>query len=148
MACVGEERPLAYQGTLIPEDFVLNVVVPETSASLDAAVASGNRLRARLACQEQSVHLRRAAALAESFSRPRNGDPTELHTALPPICEKVVPGLEQALKVRNPGLLAVFVCGSVAAVREASCGMVFERVWRSSGLAMRARATGTPSIPK
>lgn len=116
MACVGEERPLAYQGTLVPEDFVLNVVVPETSASLGAAVASGNRLRARLACQEQSVHLRRAAALAEFFSRPRNGDPTELHTALPPICEKVVPGLEQALKVRNPGLLAVFVCGSGPAV--------------------------------
>lgn len=103
-----------YRRTQVPEDFVLSVVVPETS------LAVGDR-RERpsdppLAGKDITSHQQRAAVLAEFFARPGNGRALDLETPLPPTCEKAVAGLEDALQVRTPGLLSVFVCGSGPAV--------------------------------
>jgi homoserine kinase len=45
-----------------------------------------------------------------------DGHAGALEAPLPPTCEKNVAGLEEALQVRMPGILAVFVCGSGPAV--------------------------------
>jgi homoserine kinase len=98
---------LVYRRMAVPENFVLHVVAPETCLA-----AGGGRGR-RAA---ESIHLSRAAALGDYFARPGNGHAAALAEALPPTCEKSVPGLEEALQVRLPSVLAVFVCGSGPAV--------------------------------
>lgn len=113
VACAEEGPALTHRRTVVPENFVLSVVVPETTLALGAR---RERPSDRLSHQDQTVRFDRATALAEFFARPGNGDSPDLDAPLPPTCEKDVPGLQEALRVRTPGLLAVFVCGSGPAV--------------------------------
>jgi len=111
--CTEEGISPAQQRTMVPENFVLRVVIPETPLvpGIRQARPSGG-----LACQDASGHASRAAALCEFFARPGNGKSLALAAPLPATCEKDVPGLQDALKVRTPGVLGVFVCGSGPAV--------------------------------
>jgi homoserine kinase len=102
-----EGSSMTYRRTVVPENFVLHVVAPETT------LVVGGRREQRTA---DASHLHRAAALGEYFSRPDNGHGATLQEPLPPTCQKNVAGLEEALQVRGPGVLAVFVCGSGPAV--------------------------------
>ncbi len=134
--------PLVYERTAVPENFVLSVIVPETflvpgaravglgqsTGSSGKPARSGKRTTGRtlaresgrvagsLAEKETALRLNRAAALTEFFAQQGSGSPIELDAPLPPTCEKNVAGLEDALRVRTPGLLSVFVCGSGPAV--------------------------------
>lgn len=107
VACAEDGGTMTHRRSVVPENFVLNVVVPETALDLGAS---------RERAVADAMHLSRAAALGEYFSRPSNGHTTALEKPLPPTCAKHVPGLEEALQVRVPGVLAVFVCGSGPAV--------------------------------
>jgi len=107
VACAEEGGSMTHRRIAVPENFVLHVVVPETR------LAAGERRRRQAV---DRMHLSRAAALGEYFARPGNGHAAALAEALPPTCEKRVPGLDEALQVRLPGVLAVFVCGSGPAV--------------------------------
>jgi len=107
VACAEEDGSVAHRRTVVAEDFALNVVVPETALHLGAS---------RERPVANAAHLSRAAALGEYFSRPGNGHAAALEEPLPPTCQEAVPGLEEALQVRVPGVLAVFVCGSGPAV--------------------------------
>lgn len=107
IACAEEEGGITHRRTLVPENFVLNVVVPETTLVVGAG---------RERPVAEALHRSWAAALGEYFSRAGNGQVPALNDPLPPTCEKNVPGLEEALQVRVPGILAVFVCGSGPAV--------------------------------
>ncbi len=110
VACAEEQPSPSYRRTVVPENFVLSVVVP------DAPLAPGGRRGpARGGCSSRDFH-QRAAALAKFFARPGESSGLDLETPLPPTCEKLVPGLEDALQVHLPGLLSVFVCGSGPAV--------------------------------
>jgi homoserine kinase len=107
VACAEEGSSMTHRRMAVPENFVLHVVAPET------CLAAGGRRGRRAAGR---IHLSRAAALGEYFSQPGTGHAAALAEALPPTCEKSVPGLEEALQIRLPGVLAVFVCGSGPAV--------------------------------
>jgi len=109
VASTEEDVSHVYRRTPVPENFVLNVVTPETS------LAPGRRQSPKTE-RDASAHVSRAAALCEFFAQPGNGHAEALSQLLPPTCEKDVPGLEAAVKVRTPGVLAVFVCGSGPAV--------------------------------
>ena len=137
-----ERTALVYERTSVPENFVLSVVVPETflvggARSVGAGQSAGSigkparqgkrtsgrtrgsesgRFLGRHAEKEIALRLNRAAALAEFFAQQGSGHSIELDAPLPPTCEKNVAGLEDALRVRMPGLLSVFVCGSGPAV--------------------------------
>jgi homoserine kinase len=99
----------AHRRTVVPENFVLSVVTPETKLVKDARQAGAADTKASLGASE---HLSRAQTLCEFFARPDNGTSPDADAPSPPACEKHVAGLEEALKVRVPGVLAVFVCGS------------------------------------
>jgi homoserine kinase len=120
VAASEESAADAYRRVVVPENFVLSVVVPEVSllpggwgAALDGSVQ-------RTALQGQDPSgvdcFSQARALAEFFARPGSGRVPNLGAPVPPACKKVVPGLEQALQVRVPGLQLVFPCGSGPAV--------------------------------
>jgi len=113
VAAVDGQAAPNYQHTLVPENFALSVVIPET-----ALVLGGRRARpsGRIAGKDFRTHQQRAAVVADFFATPKNGSLLEPDAALPPTCEKAVAGLEEALQVRAPGLLSVFVCGSGPAV--------------------------------
>jgi homoserine kinase len=102
---------LGYQRTVVPENLTLSVVIPEISLALGRAPAAR-----RAPAQDPSWHFRRAAGFAEFFARPGTAHTPSLEAAFHPTDDKVVPGLEDALKVERSGLLAVFVCGSGPAV--------------------------------
>ena len=51
-------------------------------------------------------------ALAELFARPGRRHGAGLEPACPHFLRKVVPGLEEALKVSADGVMGIFVCGS------------------------------------
>ena len=111
VACAEEAGSLAYRRSVVPENFTLSVVVPETSLAPGA-----RRPATRGAKPDPEAHRSRAAAFSEYFARPGNGHSESVAESLPPTCEKDVPGLEDALKVRLPGVLSVFACGSGPAV--------------------------------
>lgn len=111
VACMDEGTTVVHRRTVVPENLVLKVVIPEVSLTLGE-----RRELPRISREDFSVHSHRAAALAEFFARPGNGESPELDAPLPPTCEKDVPGLADALKVRTPGVAAVFACGSGPAV--------------------------------
>ncbi|MHB8653463.1 MAG: GHMP family kinase ATP-binding protein [Terriglobia bacterium] len=134
--------PLIYERTAVPENFILSVVVPETflvpgtrkAGAGHSAGGSGKpgrsgkraqggtlghepgRVAGKLSEDKTAQRLNRAAALTEFFARHGSGNPIDLDATLPPTCEKNVAGLEEALRVRTPGLLSVFLCGSGPAV--------------------------------
>jgi homoserine kinase len=103
----------AHRRTVVPENFVLSVVTPETHLVNSPRQSKPAAPKAAI---EPSEHLSRAQSLCEFFARPDNGTSPEADAPLPPTCEKHIAGLEEALKVRLPGVLAVFVCGSGPAV--------------------------------
>ncbi len=120
VAASEESAAAAYRRVVVPENFVLSVVLPEVSllpggwgGALDE---SGQRTPLQGQDPSSVDYLSRARALAEFFARPGSGTVPSLDAPVPPACKKAVPGLEQALQVRVPGLQLVFVCGSGPAV--------------------------------
>jgi homoserine kinase len=109
VACTGEGLAQVLRRTFVPGEFVLSVVTPETGAD---ATVSADRNSPDPAKQDPSIHIDRARALAELFARPGRSAAAELESAWPTSCPKVVPGLEEALKVSEEGVIGVFVCGS------------------------------------
>lgn len=109
VASVENQDAAGYRRTVVPEDFVLSVVVPETTLA-----PGGGRERPvdRIAARELAGYQQRAAGLARFFARLENDPSLDLAMPLPPTCVKAVAGLSDALQVRTPGLLSVFVCGS------------------------------------
>lgn len=102
-----------HRRTVVPENFTLSVVVPEAPP---ASRARRQRSSVRPPGLGAAAHLSRAETLAEFFARPGNEESSWFDAPLPPTCHKDVPGLEDALGVRVPGVFAVFVCGSGPAV--------------------------------
>jgi len=115
VSAVENQTACHYRRTVVAENFTLSVVIPDTS--LDRQL-TGRRARSgeRIADTDFRAHLQQAAVLADFFARAKNGHALRPETALPPICGKAVAGLEEALQVRTPDLLSVFVCGSGPAV--------------------------------
>jgi homoserine kinase len=110
VACAGGVTGLTFQRTNIPASFSLHVVVPETELVVGAE-------RTTPAVREaQAENLNRARAIGDFFAQPGNGHGAALAEPLPPTCEKNVSGLDEALRVRVPGVLSVFVCGTGPAV--------------------------------
>lgn len=113
VACAGMQVSPVIRRTFVPRDFILSVVSPETEPRL----ATAEVLTAdEFAGQDQSHNLERAQVLAEFFTRSRKEMVLGLKWAMPPVFRKVVPGLEEALKVRAEGVMGIFVCGSGPAV--------------------------------
>lgn len=121
-----EKGAAGWQRTEIPEDFVLHVVVPETGLSLAHSARTIDRTwnREMMFDRQQTKDLPRYFTAAENKPQGPFTDP------LPPTCEKRVPGIAQALRVRADGLLSVFVCGSGPAIgvlaRENAAGILQE----------------------
>ncbi len=109
VACPGEASAQILRRTFVPGDFVLSVVTPECEAC--AATAEGED-EAELAGQDASLHFDRARTLAELFARPARRQVAGLEPVCPHRPRKVVPGLEEALKVSAEGVMGIFVCGS------------------------------------
>ncbi len=110
VAGLEEGETLSYRRTFVPENLVLNVVVPEiVLADKPRAVPRTGRAGDRIT----SSH--RARELAEFFARAGSGG-INLEVPLPPVWEKDLPGLAEALEVRAPGVVSVFVCGSGPAI--------------------------------
>jgi len=112
-ARIEQEPSGSYRQSLVPENFLLHVVVPETALAVGAR---RERPSSHLAGKDLTTHFQRAARLAEFFTRAERSQGLDLDSPLPPTCEKRVAGLEEALQVRVPGLLSVFACGSGPAV--------------------------------
>ena len=122
--------PIVYRRTIVPENLVLHVVVPETSlvpgkreggksrhgSGRGGDRSAGKPSRRMAAGKAATLKMHRAAALIEFFAQQGSGNAPQLDDSLPPTCEKKVAGLDEALQVRTPGSLSVFVCGSGPAV--------------------------------
>src|SRR5512143_2590431 len=76
-----------YRRTVVPENVVLSVVAPDAPLGSARKAGAGRR-----AGQSDSTHRDRATKLAEFFAEPDKGS-AEVEIALPPTCEKNVPGL-------------------------------------------------------
>ncbi len=111
--CAQEGSHEVYRRSQVPENFSLHVVVPETTLKMETRRKgpSSGEMRAG-----DHRHLSRANAIHDLFTHPGNGQESALSELLPPTCEKNVPGLEEALQVRVPGVLSIFVCGTGPAV--------------------------------
>ena len=102
-----EAGPLPHQRMVVPENLALSVVIPEMS------LASGvEPPKTAPSAKDPSEYFRRAVTFAEYFARPSSSPPPQSKATPLFACEKVLPGLEQALAVRRPEMLAVFACGS------------------------------------
>lgn len=112
VTCAEDGQGRSLQRTVVPEDFLLHVVTPE--ARLGARREWCRKVPGETG--DAQAHAGRARALAEFFRRAGDGKSLPLEEPLPPTVEKLVPGLEEALKVRVEGTLAVFACGSGPAV--------------------------------
>jgi homoserine kinase len=113
VASLEEAAGPAYRRTPVAEDFALHVVVPETALAKRPRHESLGMRETRSV--DSSGH-ERAAAIGEFFADPGNGHGAALDDTLPSRCEKKVPGLEEALALRLPGVLSIFACGSGPAV--------------------------------
>ncbi|MFB3921279.1 MAG: hypothetical protein ACE145_06120 [Terriglobia bacterium] len=111
VACSEENGSVVHRRSVVPENFTLSVVVPEASLVPGPRQALGKDTT-----QDKRSYLTRAAAFSEYFAKPGNGHAVHVSEPLPPTCEKNVPGLEEALNVRLPGVLSIFACGSGPAV--------------------------------
>jgi homoserine kinase len=104
VACTGEQ-PQVLRRTFVPEDFLLGVVTPELEA-FAAATNDGNS--AGPSGKDSASNFDRALTLTDLFTR--QGD--RAAAGLDPALQRVVPGLEEALKIGADGVVGVFVCGS------------------------------------
>ena len=107
VACTGEASAQILRRTFVPGDFVLSVVTPE----LESSTASENRNPAELAGGTPLHHHDRARALADLFAHPGRSVAAGFEPLQLPVSRKVVPGLEEALKVTADGVMSIFVCG-------------------------------------
>jgi homoserine kinase len=113
VASLEEAARPTYRRTPVAGDFALHVVVPETALAKKPWHESlGTR---GMKSVDSSGH-ERAAAFGEFFADPSNGHGATLGDPLHSTCEKKVPGLEEALALRLPGVLSIFACGSGPAV--------------------------------
>jgi homoserine kinase len=103
----------SFSRTLVPEQFVLSVIVPEHGVVPGAVRGEESDPSSR---PERSAVLLQATELAEWIGTGGTGKSLRLGTLPIAGCEKYVPGLEEALAVRTPDLAGVFVCGSGPAV--------------------------------
>lgn len=113
VACTGGDHHQMLRRTFVPGDFVLSVVTPESESSQAAAP---RQKPAGVTGNDKPLDLERARLLAELFAPSGIQGAPELQTTLPPSSRKVVPGLEEAIKVRTEGVVGIFVCGSGPAV--------------------------------
>ena len=109
VACTGEASEQILRRTFVPGDFVLSVVTPELEPG---ASATEGEDAAEPAGQDASLHFDRARSLAELFARSGRRSVAGLESSRAPVLRKVVPGLEEALKVSADGVIGIFVCGS------------------------------------
>lgn len=113
IACAEEGTGVAFRRTPVPEDFTLHVVVPETTLVMGARRADSSP---GVVPSESRNAMSRANAIGDFFAHPGIRRGVGIEEPLPPTCEKNIAGLEEAMKVRVPGVLSVFVCGSGPAV--------------------------------
>ncbi len=127
-----------YQRTMVPENFVLSVVAP------NAPLSSAKRPHPvrRAAQNDSTAHRHQAAKLAQFFAEPEKG-PAQVEIALPPTCEKNVPGLSEALKVRTANTISVFACGTGPAVAILAQGSAEEAVAQVRDCFARAGSAST-----
>jgi len=109
VACTGETSAQILRRTFVPGDFVLSVVTPDFEAWAAAAEGADP---AELPVQDVSMHVDRARTLAELFAGPGRRNVAGLGPARLHHSRKVVPGLEEALKVSADGVVGIFVCGA------------------------------------
>lgn len=109
VACTGEASAQILRRTFVPGDFVLNVITPECESVVAAAEGTNP---SELCGQDATLHFDRARTLAELFDRPCRRDVAGLEPVCSSLSRKVVPGLEEALKVSAEGVMGIFVCGS------------------------------------
>jgi homoserine kinase len=139
VVCAEEGGAFVHQRTVVPENLILSVVIPETP-SVWAEREGG---ASRGAAKDSSAHLRRATTFAEFFARPGSEHALGPDT-MPLQCEKVAPGMDEALRVEKPGLLTVFVCGSGPAIGVLTHGDNAEAVAAvQESFAQRGTATRT-----
>jgi homoserine kinase len=96
-----------YRSTVVPDDLALQVVIPETNAVRNHELASDIPFR-----RDPSPFLNRARSLSSFLAHGDDSSTPQFEEAMTSVAEKTVPGLDEALGVRVPGLQAVFVCGS------------------------------------
>jgi homoserine kinase len=113
VACTEEDSRAVCRRTIAPANFALSVVAPASPLVTNSPEPSN---AAVVPGKDRALHLERASALLEFFSRPGRQNSLDSDAPLPPTCNKRVPGLEAALEVRLPGLLMTFVCGSGPAI--------------------------------
>ena len=132
--------PEAHRRTEVPRHLLLHVIVPEVPTATATPLQEAPPME-----PDAARHLARAVEVAGFFaglgSAARELIP--VNTAEPP-AGRLVPGLDEALAVRHPNALAVFVCGNGPAVgilaegdAEASISAVqdcFKRYGLRSGL--------------
>lgn len=103
-----EEGPaVTHQPAVVPDEWVLTVVTPDPK-SVQAVEAGGPTLTGG----DRSVCFDRARMLSSLLAHPAGHTIPEVGGPSPGAAEKTTPGLDEALRVRTPGMLAVFVCGS------------------------------------
>ena len=107
--CVAPEGPAVYRRTSIPEELLLTVVVPEVEVREDVEPALLDR-------PDRIAQMQRAAALVREFAHPGSGSFTSPPAVSASDAAKTVPGLEDALQIRRPEVLSLFVCGAGPAV--------------------------------
>lgn len=106
-----EQGPsLLYRSTVVPDDFVLTVVIPEIGSVQNREPGGLN-----LSPADRAACLNRAEALSGLLSQPDRPPASELGGGFTGVAEKTVPGLDEALHLDVPGQVA-FVCGSGPAV--------------------------------
>ena len=148
VAAFEEGDSTVYRSTMVPDDLVLNVVIPEI-VSVQGREAGGLSLSPR----DRTASLRRAQRLSGWMAGPKApelGEPGDPFTGL---AEKTVPGLDEALHLDIPGLQALFVCGSgpsigilapQAAAEPAASAVVDCLAWHGVGAkAARFRASNS-----
>jgi homoserine kinase len=128
-----------FRRTVVPENFVLSVVAPDSPL---VPARKGNSAR-RAGQTDSSAHREQAAKMADFFAQPEKGGAETMELALPPTCEKNVPGLEAALEVRTGSTISVFACGSGPAVAILAQGGAEEAASEVRGCFARAGVKST-----
>lgn len=102
-----EGLAVTHQTSVAPDDWVLTMVMPDLRG-----IQNLERGAPKPSSGDRPVCFDRARALSSFLARVEHHGVSDLGEPLPGVAEKIVPGLEEALRVRTPGMLAVFVCGS------------------------------------